>query len=78
MSIQNMLGKYKGKRVAHVVDTTVDGKLCVVFGRLSKNKCLCANLSLFRFALWCVKHNAKKIKTYDKPFTLIKIEDAKS
>ena len=66
MNTQNMLGKYKGKRVAHVVDRTLGGKLCVVFGKLPGSSGLYKEkfLSIPEFASWCERYKAKRIEVY--------------
>jgi len=63
-----MLGKYKGKRVAYVVDRTLGRKLCVVFGRLQRSRTGFygeKELSVAEFAMWCKKYKAKRIEVYN-------------
>lgn len=72
MTNQNMMGKYKGRRVAHVIDKTLGGKLCVVFGRLSacnmsQGHYMTRDLSIAELASWCEKYKAKRIEVYPEP-----------
>jgi len=51
------LGKYKGRRVAYVVDRTYGGKICVCFGRYDKY-CV-KDVTVEYFWEWCAKYRAK-------------------
>jgi len=67
MNAKDILGKYKGRRVAYAVDYTFGGKICIVFGRLYKNRSyyITEDLSVEEFKLWCKKYKAKRIEIYE-------------
>jgi hypothetical protein len=57
-------GTYRGRRVAHVVDFTLGGRICVCFGRYSKYSV--RDVTPEYFWEWCAKYKAKRETTTEK------------